>query len=79
MQKIFSYLSPEKEEEGALDFSFGGIFRCMLCPHPKVKDEVVQLAQISNELDRINEKLTRITAYVLAQAMFNKQISNHIS
>lgn len=62
MQKIMSYLSPQKEEEGSLDFSFGGLFRCMLCPHTKVKDDIVQLAHITNELDIINEKLTRINA-----------------
>lgn len=60
MQKLAAYFVPQKEEEGHLDISFGGLFRCMLCPQAKVKDEAIQFAHITSELALINEKLSRM-------------------
>lgn len=60
MQKLAAYFSPQKEEESNLDISFGGLFRCMFCPHRKVKDETIQFAHITNELALLNEKLSRL-------------------
>lgn len=64
MQKLASYFMPQAEEEGNLDISFGGLFRCMLCPHQKVKDETLQFAHVTNELALLNEKFSRLNEYV---------------
>lgn len=60
MQRIVSYLNPGTEEEGSLDISFGGLFRCMFCTHPKKNDDLVHFAHITSELNIVNEKLSRL-------------------
>lgn len=55
---MFSFLqSSQQKEEGSIDFSFAGLFRCMFCTHPKSNDEQAQLIQIADQLGEINNKM----------------------
>lgn len=56
-------LKTNKEEEGSIDISFAGLFRCMLCTHPKSKAEQVQLLQISEQILEIDSKLKQLELY----------------
>ncbi|KAF4523723.1 hypothetical protein B566_EDAN011587 [Ephemera danica] len=40
-------------EEGSFEFSLAGLFKCFLCPYPKVLDEKEEMARILNKLDDI--------------------------
>lgn len=58
-QRLMKYLgatTPAKEE-GAIDFSFAGLFRCMLCTHPRDNSETVHLLRIADQLKDINQRL----------------------
>ncbi|XP_052867895.1 chitin synthase chs-2-like [Anopheles cruzii] len=58
MQKILGYLrSPDKEENGSIDFSINGLFRCMLCTHAKPTAEKEQIAQIAASLTDIGHRM----------------------
>lgn len=55
---MFGFLqSGQQKEEGAIDFSFVGLFRCMFCTHPKSNEEQVHLIQIADQLSDINNKM----------------------
>ena len=58
-QRLMRYLgtTKESEEEGAIDFSLAGLFRCMLCTHPRDNAESVHLLQIADQLKEITERL----------------------
>ncbi|XP_059060464.1 chitin synthase chs-2 isoform X2 [Achroia grisella] len=45
------------EEEGSIEFSFAGLFKCLLCTHPKGNEEKVQLMHIASTLDKLEKKL----------------------
>ncbi|XP_053606189.1 chitin synthase chs-2 isoform X2 [Plodia interpunctella] len=45
------------EEEGSIEFSFAGLFKCLLCTHPKGNEEKVQLLHIASTLDKLEKKL----------------------
>lgn len=52
---MFSFLqSSQQKEEGSIDFSFAGLFRCMFCTHPKSN---VELIQIADQLGEIKNKM----------------------
>uniref|UniRef100_A0A182FS46 chitin synthase n=1 Tax=Anopheles albimanus TaxID=7167 RepID=A0A182FS46_ANOAL len=58
MQKLFGYLrSPDKEDDGSIDISINGLFRCMLCTHPKPSADKEQIAQIAASLADISTKM----------------------
>lgn len=58
LQKIFGYLQPKTEEdEGSLDFSVAGLFRCMFCTHQKPNVIETQLAHVSASLAELNLKM----------------------
>jgi chitin synthase len=58
MQKILGYLRPgNEEEEGSLDFSVAGLFRCMFCTHKRVDTTDVQLMNIASSLAELNGKM----------------------
>lgn len=46
-----------EDEEGSIDISIAGLFRCLICTHGKTSDEKAQLIHISDSLDTINKKL----------------------
>ncbi|KFB43652.1 AGAP001205-PA-like protein [Anopheles sinensis] len=58
MQKLLGYLkSPDKEENGSIDISINGLFRCLFCTHPKPSAEKEQIAQIAASLGEISLKM----------------------
>jgi len=48
------------EEEGSLEFSMAGLFKCMLCTHPKGSEEKLHLLTIEGSLDKLNRRLDDI-------------------
>ncbi|XP_045535412.1 chitin synthase chs-2 isoform X1 [Papilio machaon] len=48
------------EEEGSIEFSFAGLFKCLLCTHPKGNEEKVQLLHIASTLEKLEKKLDTI-------------------
>nr|QHN12653.3 chitin synthase A [Chilo partellus] len=44
-------------EEGSIEFSFAGLFKCLLCTHPKGNEEKVQLLHIASTLEKLEKKL----------------------
>lgn len=45
------------DEEGSIEFSLAGLFRCIFCTHGKTSDEKVQLTHIADALDAIQKRL----------------------
>lgn len=45
------------EEEGSIEFSFAGLFKCLLCTHPKGNEEKVQLMHIATTLNKLEKKI----------------------
>lgn len=60
MSKILEMFQSNKEEDGSIDVSIAGCFRCMLCTHTKSKVEHVQLAQISTQIQELDSKLKQL-------------------
>nr|XP_026487349.1 chitin synthase chs-2 isoform X1 [Vanessa tameamea] len=52
------------EEEGSIEFSFAGLFKCLLCTHPKGNEEKVQLMHISSTLVNLEKKLENVERIV---------------
>ncbi|KOB69511.1 Chitin synthase [Operophtera brumata] len=48
------------EEEGSIEFSLAGLFKCMLCTHPKGNEEKVQLMHIASTLEKLEKKLETV-------------------
>nr|ACA50098.1 chitin synthase 1 [Ectropis obliqua] len=48
------------EEEGSIEFSFAGLFKCLLCTHPKGNEEKMQLMHIASTLDKLEKKLENV-------------------
>lgn len=48
------------DEEGAIEISLNGLFRCMLCTHGKTTDEKAQLSHIAESLDVIQKRLETV-------------------
>ncbi|XP_061707235.1 chitin synthase chs-2 isoform X1 [Cydia pomonella] len=48
------------EEEGSIEFSFAGLFKCLLCTHPKGNEEKVQLLHIASTLEKLEKKLETV-------------------
>lgn len=48
------------EEEGSIEFSFAGLFKCMLCTHEKGGEEKVQLLHIANTLEKLEKKIENV-------------------
>jgi chitin synthase len=58
LKKVMSFLqSGNEEEDGTVDISFAGLFRCMFCTHPKSSREMEQLQAISVSLMTISDEL----------------------
>lgn len=45
----------EDNEEGSLELSFAGLFKCMFCTHQKPVDDKQQLLRIAASLDKIEK------------------------
>nr|CAD7267356.1 unnamed protein product [Timema shepardi] len=48
------------EEEGSIEFSLAGLFKCMLCTHPKSVDDKLQLARIAESINSIGRRIEMI-------------------
>nr|QPN96974.1 chitin synthase 1 variant a [Riptortus pedestris] len=51
---------PGDNEEGSIEFSLAGLFRCMFCTHPKPIDEQQQLLRIAETLETLQKRLDGI-------------------
>ncbi|XP_034828810.1 chitin synthase chs-2 isoform X1 [Maniola hyperantus] len=52
------------EEEGSIEFSFAGLFKCLLCTQPKGNEEKLQLMHIASTLDKLEKKLDTVERIV---------------
>lgn len=52
------------EEDGSIEFSFAGLFKCLLCTHPKGNEEKVQLLHIASTLEKLEKKLEVVERYL---------------
>lgn len=50
----------EDNEEGSLELSFAGLFKCMFCTHQKPIDERQQILRIAESLDSMNKRMEYI-------------------
>lgn len=48
------------DEEGSVEFSLAGLFRCIFCTHGKTSDEKQQLTTIAESLDTIKTRIDSI-------------------
>ncbi|XP_046803682.1 chitin synthase chs-2 isoform X2 [Lucilia cuprina] len=48
------------DEEGSVEFSLAGLFRCIFCTHGKTSDEKQQLTTIAESLDTIKNRIDSI-------------------
>ncbi|BES88625.1 chitin synthase [Nesidiocoris tenuis] len=48
---------PGDNEEGSIEFSLAGLFRCMFCTYPKPVDEKQQLVRIAESLEVLERRL----------------------
>jgi len=51
-------------DEGSVEFSLAGLFKIMLCTHPKSMDEKHQLLRIAESLDSLSRRLETIERFV---------------
>ncbi|XP_053696809.1 chitin synthase chs-2 [Sabethes cyaneus] len=52
------------DEEGSIELSIAGLFRCLLCTHGKTTDEKAQLIHIADALDSITKKIDVLEKHV---------------
>lgn len=62
LQKVLGYLKPngEDEDDGSFEFSFAGLFRCILCTHKKTDTIGIQLNSIENSLSYLTDKISNL-------------------
>ncbi|XP_075147009.1 hyaluronan synthase-like protein kkv isoform X1 [Haematobia irritans] len=48
------------DDEGSIEFSLAGLFRCVFCTHGKTSDEKQQLTAIADSLDTIKNRIESI-------------------
>ena len=53
-----------EDDEGSIEISLAGLFKCMLCTHQKNGDEKAQMIAISESLDLLTKKLENMEKYV---------------
>lgn len=49
-----------EDDEGSIEISLAGLFRCMLCTHQKAGDDKAQLIHIADSLDMLSKRLDNI-------------------
>lgn len=60
LNRILDSMKSNRSENGSLEFSVAGLFRCMLCTHPKSNEEQMQLVQIVDQLTELDNKLKQL-------------------
>ncbi|XP_060518963.1 chitin synthase chs-2 isoform X2 [Cylas formicarius] len=53
-----------EDDEGSIEISLAGLFKCMLCTHQKAGDEKAQLIQIGDSLDMLGKRLDHIEKFI---------------
>ncbi|XP_047545351.1 chitin synthase chs-2-like [Vanessa atalanta] len=61
-KSIMTWFGKSEETSGSLEFSIGGLFKCLCCTNPKDYSENLHLLQISNSLDKIDKRLDSLGA-----------------
>ena len=56
--------SGKDNDEGSVEFSLAGLFKIMLCTHPKSVDEKHKLLRIAESLDSLSRRLETIERFV---------------
>lgn len=51
---------PSDDDEGSIEISLAGLFKCMLCTHQKAGDEKAQLINIGDSLELLAKRLEHI-------------------
>ncbi|XP_062565710.1 chitin synthase chs-2 isoform X3 [Armigeres subalbatus] len=52
------------DEEGSIEVSIAGLFRCLLCTHGKTTDEKAQLVHIGDALNAITKKIENLEKHI---------------
>lgn len=52
------------DDEGSIEISLAGLFKCMLCTHQKAGDEKAQLINIADSLEGLMKRLDNIEKYL---------------
>lgn len=47
-------------DEGGIEISLAGLFKCIFCTHPKSVDDKTQLIRIAESLDSLGKRLQTI-------------------
>jgi len=50
----------DDNEEGSIEISLAGLFKCMFCTHPKTIDEKEQLLRIAESLETVQKRIDDI-------------------
>jgi chitin synthase len=68
-QKILGYFRTQidDEEEGSLDFSFAGLFRCMFCTHKKDNTINSQLYEVNESLNELSSRMKSLEHKLVAE------------
>lgn len=63
-KSFWGFLTPgqknKDKEAGSFEFSIAGLFKCMLCTHPKDGEEKLQLMRIADSMEKLNRRLDSI-------------------
>ena len=52
------------DDQGSIEISLAGLFKCMLCTHGKPSDEKQQLVAIAESLEQLGKRLETIERFV---------------
>ncbi|GBP49018.1 Chitin synthase chs-2 [Eumeta japonica] len=63
------------EDEGSIEFSFAGLFKCMFCTHPKGNEEKVQLLHIASTLEKLEKKIENVEKSVDPHGLRSRKLS----
>lgn len=66
------------DDEGSIEISLAGLFKCMLCTHQKAGDEKAQLINIADSLEALMKRLDNIEKYASHFILCNLFTSNNL-
>ncbi|XP_055923356.1 chitin synthase chs-2 isoform X2 [Eupeodes corollae] len=67
------------DEEGSMEISLAGLFRCILCTHGKTTDEQAQFKHIADSLDTINKKIENLEHTIDPHAQHRRRTTSSSS
>lgn len=68
----------ENNEEGSIELSFAGLFKCMFCTHPKTIDEKEQLLRIAESLEGVQKRIENIERLVWLSPNHLRSLPVHV-